>query len=216
MQTACAESTVPLVGPLLYSFRRCPYAIRARFALRIAGVNVDTYEVSLRDKPAAMLALSPKGTVPVMLLPDGRVLEQSLDIMRWALQQDTQRAWLNADGSIAPSEMALIAENDGHFKMVLDRYKYPDRHPEYSLEDSRAEVARHFSCLDALLDRQPYLGGLQIGIADLAISSFIRQCAAVDADWFATAPFPALRKWLQMILDSEDFLFIMQKPRVQD
>ena len=114
--------------PVLYSFRRCPYAMRARLALRVAGVPYELREVALKAKPAAMLALSPKATVPVLQLPDGSVLEESLDIMAWALAQSDPEGWL-AQGS--PEEaQALIERNDGPFKHLLDRYKYANRHPE--------------------------------------------------------------------------------------
>ena len=126
--------------PLLFSYRRCPYAIRARLALWQAGVAVQVHEVSLRDKPAELLRLSPKGTVPVLCLPDGTVLEQSLDIMGWALAQHDPDGWLQA----APLEtmLALIAQNDGPFKQLLDRYKYAERHPERTANGGMKPSAR--------------------------------------------------------------------------
>lgn len=203
--------------PLLYSFRRCPYAIRARLALRQAGVAVQLHEVSLRDKPAAMLALSPKGTVPVLQLPDGAVLDESLDIMLWALAQSDPAGWQAGAKTVDARAMALIARNDGPFKALLDRYKYANRYPEFPAAHYRDEaVALHLAPLDAQLAAQsdaarPGLLGTRVSLVDAAIFPFVRQFAAVDADWFATSPLPALRGWLQRWLDSALFQAVMEK-----
>lgn len=203
--------------PLLYSFRRCPYAIRARLALRQAGLAVQLHEVSLRDKPAAMLALSPKGTVPVLQLPDGTVLDESLDIMLWALAQSDLDGWLAGAKTVDAEAMALIARNDGPFKALLDRYKYANRYPEFPAAHYRDEaVALHLAPLDAQLAAQsdaarPGLLGARVSLVDAAIFPFVRQFAAVDADWFVNAPLPALRAWLQRWLDSALFQAVMEK-----
>ena len=148
--------------PVLYSFRRCPYAMRARLALVVSGVRCELREVRLRDKPAAMLAASPKGTVPVLVLPDGRVIDESLDIMRWALSQRDPESWLDRD------DPGLIAENDGPFKHSLDRYKYPDRHASDPIEhrEMGLETLRK---IDARLSAGGQLGGSARGLADAAI-----------------------------------------------
>ena len=129
--------------PLLFTYRRCPYAMRARMALLQAGVACEAHEVSLRDKPAAMLALSPKGTVPVLVLPDGQVLEQSLDIMQWAFAQsaDAQTWWARAQTA---DNQALMAVCDGHFKHHLDRYKYPQRYAD--AQDRAHHQTQRWSC----------------------------------------------------------------------
>ena len=114
--------------PLLYSYRRCPYAMRARMALLQAGREFRVFDISLRDKPAELLTLSPKGTVPVLHLPDGRVLEESREIMQWALTPCDRDGWWRRAQS--PENLALVHCNDGDFKHQLDRYKYPDRYPE--------------------------------------------------------------------------------------
>lgn len=198
--------------PLLFSYRRCPYAIRARLALWQAGVTVQVHEVSLRDKPAELLRLSPKGTVPVLQLPDGTVLEQSLDIMLWALAQHDPDGWLQ----VAPmAEMlALITRNDGPFKHLLDRYKYPERHPERSAAEWREEaVHTHLSALEARLQAHPCLFGAHGSLADMALLPFVRQFAQVDRAWFdATPALPALRAWLQRGLDLPLFAAVMAKP----
>jgi UPF0176 protein len=201
--------------PRLFSYRRCPYAIRARLALWQAGVAVQVQEVSLRDKPAELLSLSPKGTVPVLWLPDGTVLEQSLDIMRWALAQHDPEGWLHA----APMDemLALIARNDGPFKQMLDRYKYAERHPERSAADWRDEAVRtHLADLETRLHSQPCLFGHNWSLADMALLPFVRQFAQVDRVWFDAAPaLPALRAWLQRGLDLPLFATVMAKPTHQ-
>jgi len=124
--------------PLLYSYRRCPYAMRARMALYAAGIDFDIEEISLRDKPAHMLEVSPKGTVPVLCLPEGNVLEESLDIMRWALNANDPQQWL--DGLKDPVAQDLLARNDGDFKKALDAYKYASRFPEISASQMRDQA----------------------------------------------------------------------------
>ena len=201
--------------PRLFSYRRCPYAIRARLALWQAGVAVQVHEVSLRDKPAELLRLSPKGTVPVLWLPDGTVLAQSLDIMRWALAQHDPEGWLQA----APMDemLALIARNDGPFKQMLDRYKYAERHPQRSAADWRDEAVRtHLADLEARLRSHPWLCGTRCALADMALLPFVRQFAQVDRVWFdATPALPALRAWLQRGLDLPLFAAVMAKPTHQ-
>ncbi|HEX7852901.1 MAG TPA: glutathione S-transferase [Sphingobium sp.] len=177
------------VRPILYSFRRCPYAMRARLALLISGQAVEIREVRLRDKPASMLAASPKGTVPVLLLPDGSVIEESLDIMRWALEQHDPEGWLAGDDG------ALIARNDGPFKHHLDRYKYPERHGSDPLIHRAAAVAL-LGELDMRLADSAQLCGTGRTFADMATFPFVRQFAAVDPEWFAAQPLPRLRQWL--------------------
>lgn len=195
--------------PILYSFRRCPYAIRARLALAQAGLRTELREVALRRKPAEMLALSPKGTVPVLQLPDGRVLDESLDIMRWALQQADPEGWLEMADEAKGS--ALIALNDGPFKALLDRYKYPERHPERSREAYRQEAVDVFIApLNQGLAGSPFLLGARPSLADMATVPFVRQFAQVDADWFAQAPFPALQGWLLGLTTSPLFQAVMQ------
>lgn len=194
--------------PILYSYRRCPYAMRARMAIWAANIQVEVREISLREKPAHLLQISPKGTVPVLQLPDGAVLEQSLDIMQWALAQNDPQGWLNA----APEAVnALITINDGDFKKALDRYKYPDRYPEHT-QAFYCEQGEHFlQRLEAALEQHDYLLGDKPSMADVAIFPFIRQFAAVDADWFVISPYPRLRTWLERWLESPLFVKVMQK-----
>jgi len=191
----------------LYSFRRCPYAMRARMALRYSGVPVEIVEVSLKAKPAEMLAISPKGTVPV-LDAGGQVIDESLEIMRWALAQNDPDDWLlGGDSRIAE----LIEANDQVFKVHLNRYKYAERYPEQPMEVYRAEGARFLQKLDELLEGRDYLLTGHPCLADIALLPFVRQFAHVDRDWFATTPYERLQAWLQRFLESDLFTAIMKK-----
>jgi len=194
-----------MTGNVLYSFRRCPYAMRARMALRYSGVPLSIVEVSLKAKPAEMLALSPKGTVPVLVCADGRVIEQSLEIMHWALAQYDPDNWLGPDSA------ALIEENDQVFKVNLDRYKYAIRYPEQPMEHYRAQGAAFLQRLEVLLEQTPYLAGDTLSLADIALAPFVRQFAHVDRDWFEQAPYPRLNAWLERFLASELFISVMTK-----
>ena len=193
---------------LLYSYRRCPYAMRARMALSYAGIAYHVQDISLKDKPAGLLAVSPKGTVPVLVLPDGQVLEQSLDIMHWALQQHDPAQWLGIDRD---NSQALISENDGAFKQALDKYKYASRFPEQSAASYRSQAEVFLCKLELALQDQLFLSGTHLSLTDVAIFPFIRQFAAVDANWFAQAAYPKLQAWLQARLESSLFLGVMVK-----
>lgn len=204
--------------PLLYSFRRCPYAIRARLAVHASGVVVEMREVDLKNKPADMLALSPKGTVPVLRLPDGRVIEESLEVMQWALSVNDPEGWLALDASAHAEANVLIARNDGPFKQWLDRYKYPNRASSRLPDGSSLPAAHHrdaagaiLADLDARLARSAWLLGERMSIADAALAPFVRQFAMVDPAWFATTPWKSLQRWLDTIVGSPRFITVMQK-----
>ena len=195
--------------PILYSFRRCPYAMRARLTIAYAGVAVELREIDLRNKPQAMLLISPKATVPVLQLEDGRVLDESLDIMLWALQQNDPEHWLKV-ASLANAK-ALIQRNDEQFKYYLDRYKYADRYPAYSELYYRQQAELFLTDLEGLLTQSAYLCGEHFSLADAAILPFIRQFCAVDPAWFKDSPYPALRRWLNHFLASSLFERVMEK-----
>ena len=205
--------------PILYSFRRCPYAMRARLAIAASGQACELREVVLRNKPAALLAASPKGTVPVLVLPDstpggtpdGTVLEQSLDIMLWALRRHDPDQWLAPNGSSEAEMLALIAECDGPFKHALDRCKYPERHPDTSLEVQRSKASGWLVQLDARLVATGHLLGRYGTLADMAIAPFVRQFAAIDSGWWAAQPWPHLQAWLARWLASPLLEQCMQK-----
>lgn len=199
--------------PVLYSYRRCPYAMRARMALKYAGIAVDVHEIKLSAKPSELLAVSPKGTVPVLVLQDQttskpQVLEQSLDIMHWALQQQDVDGWLTADKQLAQQ---LIAENDTSFKQALDKYKYAIRFPEQSLSTYRAEAEVFLHKLERQLSQSTFLLSDQLSLADIAIFPFVRQFSGVDIYWFEHAAYPKVRAWLNTLVTSALFVSVMQK-----
>ena len=202
-------ATPPL--PILYSFRRCPYAMRARLALQAAGQAVEHREIALKNKPAEMLHASPKGTVPVLVLADGCVLDESLYIMRWALGRNDPQGWLGNDDTSRQDAWALIAQNDGEFKFHLDRYKYPHRS---GLADGLAhrDLARGFlGLLQARLAWNHFLAGARFGLADAAIAPFVRQFAHTDPAWFAAQAWRHLAQWLQSFEASAAFAHVMEK-----
>lgn len=197
--------------PLLYSFRRCPYAMRARMAIAISGQRCELREVVLRDKPAALLAASPKGTVPVLVDLDGRVIDQSLDIMLWALRRNDPAGWLAPTHGTLADMLALVDECDGDFKPALDGYKYPQRQPGSDAEAQRAQGALFLARLEARLQATACLHGDRAALADAAIAPFVRQFAQVDAAWFDAQPWPKLRAWLAARLEAPVFTCVMEK-----
>lgn len=199
--------------PILYSFRRCPYAMRARMAIAASGIECRLREVVLRDKPDEMLDASPKGTVPVVVQEDGSVIEESLDVMAWALAQNDAENWLSPETGTRAEMDALITESDGPFKSALDRYKYPNRYEiESIIREQQREFGRQFlTKLNARLDGQSQLFGTRVSYADIAIFPFIRQFANTDRDWFDALDLPHLQTWLADHLDSARFRQIMPK-----
>jgi glutathione S-transferase len=196
--------------PVLYSFRRCPYAMRARMAIAVSGVRVELREVVLREKPPELVEASAKATVPVLVLPDSEVIDESLDIMHWALRQNDPGNWLAAE------DKGLIEQNDTSFKSALDRYKYPHRYGlEHGIAYRDAGVAI-LSQLDERLSEHAFLSGNARGLTDIAIFPFIRQFAATEQSWFDAQPLPDLRRWLDHHLTSDLFASIMYRnPRWQ-
>ena len=182
--------------PVLYSFRRCPYAMRARLALAVSGQACELREVVLRNKPQGLLQVSPKATVPVLVLPDGWVLEQSLDIMLWALSQHDPHAWLAPTEGTLADMLALIAGCDGPFKHALDRCKYPSRYPDADPTAERAAAVVWLGALDHRLSARSHLFGAHASLADMAIAPFVRQFAGIDPAWWQAQPWPHLQAWL--------------------
>ncbi|PZO40532.1 MAG: glutathione S-transferase [Pseudanabaena frigida] len=213
--------------PILYSFRRCPYAIRARLALVYAGITYELREVSLKNKPQAMLDISPKGTTPVMQIfrQDGEsyqnsaILEESLDIMNWAIQQNDPSGWKNLPETSQAIAQALITRNDGEFKQALDRYKYANRFPERAPEFYRQQAEEFLQVLElqlqkhssAVSGKSSFLICDRQTLADVAIFPFVRQLAYVDIDWFQSSPYTHLQQWLKWHETNEIFEFVMQK-----
>ena len=198
-------------------------------ALKLAKIEVEIREISLREKPAHMLQVSPKGTVPVLVLPDGNVIDESLEIMLWAMQKtmlkntreqnDALQANIHEPSRASPQRQ-LIYVNDTSFKKHLDCYKYPERNFQSNHKKSQLEYRQlgeiFLAQLENLLQQKAYLFGEKPSFADYAIFPFIRQFAAVNSTWFdgenaENAPYPKLLDWLKSLVESELFINIMQK-----
>lgn len=189
--------------PIFYSFRRCPYAMRARLALLASGQRVELREIVLRDKPQAFLTASASATVPCLVTAK-QTFDESLDIMLWALRRNDPENWLQM-----PQEgQALIAQADGPFKHALDRTKYANRYPDQDPATHRAEAAQFLAQLNAQLTDWLFDGPT---LADHAILPFVRQFAFIDKGWFDRQPWPKLQRWLDRFLLSESFAAIMVK-----
>ena len=232
----------PAQLPILYSFRRCPYAIRARMALAVSGTPHELREVVLCDKPPGLRSASPKNTVPVLVLPDGKVIDESLDIMLWALDRHDPQRWLGKR-SDQQGMLALIAQCDGPFKQQLDAYKYPAKSPAAHPRDAaldaspgagataalappattadlqtaaRQQASAFVQVLNDRLSQSAWLWGAQMSLADAAVIPFVRQFAGVQPDWFVQTPWHAVRAWLDAITASALFTRIMQRPDRQN
>ena len=203
--------TLPMTSSYhcLYSFRRCPYAMRARLGILFAELQVELREITLKNKPSQMLAISPKGTVPVLQLVDGTVIEESREIMIWALEQQDPQGLLDAE--VLQQANALIDKNDNEFKYWLDRYKYADRHTDMTQTEYRQKGEIFLQVLEELLTKNPYLLGKTVTIADIGIMPFVRQFAHVDRNVFYSLPYPNLQQWLQDWLQHPFFLQTMTK-----
>jgi glutathione S-transferase len=197
--------------PILYSFRRCPYAMRARLAIITCAHKVELRDILLKDKPVSMVTASPKATVPVLVLSDATVVDESLDVMHWAFKEHGGSDFYPTDPALNTEIETLIAENDGPFKSALDRYKYFVRFPEAGREDYRSEGELFLQKLENRLQQTAHLFGNQPTYGDLAIFPFIRQFANSDKVWFDQAPYPAVQNWLSAWLSSDAFVHTMKK-----
>lgn len=197
--------------PVLYSFRRCPFAMRARMALWTAGVTAELREVSLKAKPQAMIAASPKASVPVLVLPNGDVLEESLDIMTWALERNDPENWLAPDIGDRTAMDALVRRIDGPFKHDLDRYKYATRYEGADPIKHRQAAQEILDEVTAPLRQTRFLFGDRPSYADIAIFPFVRQYRIADPHWFDALDRPGLHPWLQRLMTSDLFSAIMTK-----
>jgi UPF0176 protein len=196
--------------PTLYSFRRCPYAMRARLALSVSGQTCVVREVALKNRPEELYAASAKGTVPVLVLANGEVIDESLAVMQWALHKRDPESWLPSTKQ--EQEMrGLIAQNDGDFKFHLDRYKYATRYEGVVAEEHRASASIFLNQLNQRLEHSPYLFGDQPCLADMAILPFVRQFSIADPAWFQQQPWTRLIAWLEKFLASPRFASIMTK-----
>ncbi|WP_040728699.1 glutathione S-transferase [Thiomicrorhabdus sp. Kp2] len=209
--------------PVLYSYRRCPYAMRTRMAIFLSGIQVEQREIVFWDKPKPMLDVSPKGTVPVLVLPDGTVIDESRDIMLWAFKhsadKSTYQAWLFSKNSRQRQAVNdWIDRCDNEFKQHLDHYKYADRFPEYSQVYYRELGCEFLDAIESSLSLvEPgnhsegfALVGHQISMADIALFPFVRQFANVDKNWFSEADYPRLKSWLETFIESDFFKAVMK------
>jgi len=198
--------------PVLYSFRRCPYAIRARMAISYSAIAVELREVVLRDMPASLLACSPKGTVPVLVLPGGAVLEESRDIIDWALANNDPEGWLPDPGDTLGEQLRQLLDScDTSFKQQLDYYKYAERYPRHSADYYRSQGQVFLGQLEQRLEKHDWLCGDRMMMADVSIFPFVRQFANVDKAWFDEMPYLRLRAWLDRLLCSQLFTRVMDK-----
>lgn len=194
--------------PILYSFRRCPYAMRARMVLLHSKIQCEIREIKLSNKPKEMLAISPKGTVPVLILENGDILDESLDVMLWAIEQGNLRNLFN----LGKKEILdLIKINDGEFKDAIDRYKYSSLYPEKPMIEYRKMGELFLEKIESYLERNKFIFGKNISLADLAIFPFIRQFCRVDIDWFNSSLFKKIKEWTLFFEGSENFIDIMRK-----
>ena len=195
--------------PILYSFRRCPYAMRARMAIHISDQRCELREVLLRDKPPSMLEYSAKGTVPVLILQDGKVIDESLDVIDWALNLNDPDDWQRSKDTKKTKE--LIKINDGEFKYHLDRYKYSKRYDNEDPEFHRKKCLKFIESVNNELNNSKYIFDDNISYADIVVLPFIRQFRIADIEWFDSLPYDNLKKWLSSFLDSSLLNSIMKK-----
>ena len=195
--------------PILYSFRRCPYAMRARMAIHISDQRCELREVLLRDKPPSMLQYSAKGTVPVLILQDGKVIDESLDVIDWALNLNDPDDWQRSKDKEKTKE--LIKINDGEYKYHLDRYKYSKRYDNEDPEFHRKKCLKFIESINNELNNSKYIFDDNISYADIVILPFIRQFRIADIEWFDSLPYDNLKKWLSSFLDSSLLNSIMKK-----
>jgi glutathione S-transferase len=199
---------MPISTPyILYSFRRCPYAMRARMALMLNKIMVEIREIELKHKPISMLNYSPKGTVPVLIINSDIVVDESRDIMDFSVEQSDQPAFSRP----CQQQLALIETNDNTFKAHLDKYKYFERFPQFSQQDYRRLGEVFLQQLEKQLNDNQYLFGPTLSYADIAIFPFVRQFAHVDKVWFEQAYYPNIQRWLNEFLTSNAFFTVMKK-----
>ncbi len=191
--------------PILYSFRRCPYCMRAHMALKYARLNIILREVALSDLPADVLAVSPHATVPLLVISENEYMDESWDIVKWAIQQSDPENWLGENNEYLKEAEMLVETNDYSFKDDLDHYKYAGRFPEQPMAYYRQRGEEFVEELNEMLKQNNFLLAEHITVADIAIFPFIRQFSMVDKGWFDKAPYPELQRWLDFMLDTEWF-----------
>ena len=196
-----------MILPILYTFRRCPYAMRARISMYYAGVSYEHREILLKNRPEKLYQLSPKGTVPVLHLTDGKVIDESLDIMKWSVSLNDPDCWFSNNIN---HQLETISTNDLEFKKWLDRYKYHTRYPEYSAEYYRDKCEKTLNTFEKILANNNFLFGKNISLGDMALLPFVRQFAHIDINWFRNR-FVNLSKWMDRLISMEVFQAMMKK-----
>ncbi|OUR61069.1 glutathione S-transferase [Colwellia sp. 39_35_sub15_T18] len=200
------------IYPVLYSLRNCPYAMRARIAIFYAQQPVILRDVVLTNKPAAMLLASPKGTVPILVLADKQIIDESLEVMLWALKASDANDFLQKNDDDSLTEMLkLIALFDTEFKACLEAYKCAKRYHENTLTDCRQACEVYINDLEQRLSQHDYFMSSKASLADIALLPFIRQFARVERQWYLQSPYPKLRQWLNRYLQSPMFTQVMAK-----
>lgn len=195
--------------PILYSYRRCPYAMRARIGLFLCGIQAEQREIVFWDKPEPMVSASPKATVPVLILPDGTVVDESRDILFWAVAETHNKQQLATEHCLDDINQWIDC-NDNEFKDCLDKYKYADRFPEFSQSEYRHQAMPFLEKIELALAKNEYLVSDAITLADIAIFPFIRQFANVDKNWWQQAPYANLKSWLEKHLQADYFVSVMK------
>jgi len=200
---------------VFYSFRRCPYCMRAHMALKYAGIKAELREVELKTLPEALTNISQSNTVPILIINDQdtnkTVMDESWDIVKWALQQNDPDCWLGKNNEHLLDAEILVESNDFSFKTDLDHYKYADRHPEQPAEYYRQRCEEFIQELEEQLSGNRFLLDDKISLADIAVFPFVRQFSLVDKNWFDHAPYPKVQNWLTRLIDSDLFIDAFQK-----
>lgn len=200
--------------PILYSFRRCPYCMRAHMALKYSRQKIILREVELNDLPKEALAVSPHATVPSLVISEDKFMDESWDIVKWAAQKNDPDNWLGENNEYMQDAEMLVETNDYSFKEDLDHYKYADRYPDHSMEHYRQRCEEFLEELNDMLGKNDFLLAERITIADIAVFPFVRQFAMVDKDWFDQAPYPGVQRWLDNMLRSEWFCDAFKKHEI--
>lgn len=203
-----------MTTPVLYSFRRCPYCMRAHMALKYSGLKVELREVDLKDMPAETLQISPKATVPILLLSDGTIIDESWDIVKWAVTQNDSDNWLGQSSEHLLDAEILVESNDFSFKNDLDHYKYAERFPEHSEKYYRKKCEEFIEELEEMLAEKNYLLANHLSLADIAIFPFVRQFSLVNKNWFEHSPYVNVKPWLAKLINTELFQHVFQKHEI--
>lgn len=200
-----------MTTPVLYSFRRCPYCMRAHMALKNSGINVELREVDLDNMPEEALKISDKATVPILVMTDGTYIDESWDIVKWAVEQNDPDNWAGENKEYLLDAEMLVETNDFSFKDDLDHYKYADRYPEQKVEEYRLACEEFLEELEEMLADNNYLLADHLTLADIGVFPFIRQFSLVDKDWFDQSPYDNVRRWLVQIIGSTLFQAVFEK-----